>query len=220
MRIIECIQGDEIWAEERRGRATASRFSEILSPKKCEFAKAGAYTYACELLAERNVPAHYWVSDDYQSRAMANGSATEHEARNYIAFLLGAKIEQVGLIVSDDEFFACSPDGLLGDDCGLELKCPTHSHQIKYLLDPERLITEYRAQCHGGMLVAKRKRWLLVSYAVGLPPVIHEFKVDVYTRLLSKALAKFKSLHDQLSAKLAAMGDPVAATRPEYVPYF
>jgi len=221
MIVVDCIQGDEVWAESRRGICTASRMGDLLSPKKLQFSEAGARTYAYELLAERIVPAHYWVSNGHTSGPMQHGIDREDEARNYIAFQLGIECARVGFVMTDDKRFGASPDSLIGDRCGLELKCPLHKTQIKYLLSPQTLLDEYKAQCHGGMIVTQRKRWLLMSYAVGLPPVIHSLALDDYTVQLADALEKFRALYDKLAATLDAMGDPVAvAVREPQESYF
>jgi hypothetical protein len=207
MIVVDCIQGSEEWAEARRGVATASRFGDLLTAKKLQFSKAGARTYAYELLAERLVQPHYWISDDYQSRSMRNGLYREDEARNYLAFQLGLECKQVGFVMTDDKRWGASPDSLIGEDRGLELKCPLHKTQIKYLLNPQMLVDEYKAQAHGGMIVTKRNRWILMSYAVGLPPVIHEFTVDEYTVKLTEALEEFGKFYNELAAQLDALGD-------------
>lgn len=220
MQIIDCEQGTQKWADARRGRATASRFTDILTAKKCEFSKAGSYTYICELLAERYVPPHYWIGNDYESGPMMNGNRTEREARNYFEFITGEETETIGFVTTDDGFFGASPDFFQGDDAGGELKCPTHAKQIKYLLDPELLRTEYRAQCVGGMIVCERPKWTLMSYAVGLAPVVINFVVDDYTQKLAEALESFRAMYHELAAKIEGSGDPVAATRTLEPSYF
>jgi hypothetical protein len=218
--VVDCIQGSEEWADARRGIATASRFGDFLTPKKLEFSKPGARTYAYELLAERIVPPHYWVSSNYASGPMRNGIDKEDEARNYIAFQMGVECQQVGFVMTDDRQFGASPDSLIGDDSGLELKCPLHKTQIKYLLNPQELVDEYKAQCNGAMIVTKRTSWILMSYAVGLPPVIHTFKADDYTLRLAEALEEFRTLYNELAAQLESLGDPVAATRTPQESYW
>lgn len=220
MKVWDVVQGTAEWAEARRGRATASRFKDIITAKKAEFSEAGALTYSYELLAERIVSPHYWIEDDYSSRAMRNGTFREQEARAYYELITGKTCQKVGFISTDDGFLGASPDSLVDDDDGLELKCPLHKTQIKYLLNPDELLCEYRAQCHGGMIVTKRKKWTLMSYAVGLPPVIHEFKLDEYTVKLTEAIESFRKVYDELATKLSAIGDPVPSCRENFDIFF
>jgi len=73
----------------------------------------------------------------YTSRAMQDGIDMEPEARACYSFLAGGEVKQVGFCLSDDGRFGCSPDGLVGDDGGLELKCPLPKTHIKYLVEGE-----------------------------------------------------------------------------------
>jgi hypothetical protein len=216
MIVVDCVQGSMEWAEARRGIATASRFGDLLTPKRLEFSESGARTYACELLAERFVSPHYWIQDDYASGPMKHGTLREQEARDYFAFQVGMDVEQVGFVMTDDKRFGASPDSFVGGDAGLELKCPLHKTQVSYLLDPGILINQYKAQCHGCMLVTKRDTWHLMSYAVGLPPVMHTFTVDDYTKRLAEALEQFSELFNKLAAEIEAMSDPVYRAQESY----
>jgi exodeoxyribonuclease (lambda-induced) len=220
MKVWEVIQGSEAWAEARRGKATASRFSSFITDKKAEFSETGAKSYACELLAEKIVLPHYWIDGDKATRAMQHGTNTEQEARNYFEFITGKTATNVGFITTEDEFWGASPDSLVDPDSGLELKCPLHKTQVKYLLNADELTNEYRAQCHGAMLITKRKHWHLMSYAVGLPPVLIEFVVDDYTLKLAEAMERFRNTYNAMAERLGAMGDPVAAVREPFVSPF
>lgn len=210
-------QGSPEWHAARRGIATASRFGDIMTPKTMKLG-AGAKTYAYELLAQEFVPPHYWIKPDFQSYAMEHGTNTEREARKYFEFTTDLVVDEVGFIKTDCGRFGCSPDGLIGDDSGLELKCPLHTTQIKYLLDGE-LPAEYAAQVHGSMIVTKRNHWRFMSYAVGLDPLIIEVTPNDYTVALAACLEEFWVMYEGMRAKLRK-SDPVAATREIQDSYF
>lgn len=215
---VACKQGSPEWhAERRQCIATASRFGDILTPKTMKLG-AGARTYAIELLAQEIVPPHYWIKQDFQSLAMLNGTNTEREARDFFAFDTGLEITEVGFLKTDCGRFGCSPDGLIGEDSGLELKCPLHTTQIKYLLDG-KLPPEYAAQVHGSMLVTKRPSWWFMSYAPGLPPLTVRVEPDAYTEALAEALEEFWKILTEMRVKIVG-GDPVAAMREPVEPYF
>lgn len=219
MKILTAEQGTIDWAEARRGLCTASRANDVLTPKKAALSSA-AFGYACELLAERLVPPHYWISDDFAgTRAMLNGTNTEREARAYFEFVTGLTVAEVGLCVSDDGFFGASPDGLVGDDAGLELKCPLHKTQVKWLLNGG-VPDEHRWQIHGGMIVTGRRHWWFMSYAVGLAPLLLRVDWNEDTEKLAAAWQAFKVLFDDLEKRLASLGDPVAALRQPVEVYF
>lgn len=220
MRVVECEQGTIEWAEARRGIATASRFGDILTPKTMKLSDK-ARDYACELLAEHFVPPHYWLGDDLQTKAMAQGTRTEREARAYFELETNRPVQEVGFVLTDDGRFGCSPDGLVGNDAGLELKCPLHKTQISYLLDGT-LPAKYRAQVHGALVVTGRSHWWFMSYAPGLAPLLVKVEPDDYTDKLRKALEDFWTLCSGMRNIIAqsSSSDPVAATREPFVsPY-
>ncbi len=210
MIVLECKQGTPEWHAGRRGIATASRFGDIITPKTMKLS-AGARTYCYEILAQEMVPPHYWIKPDFQSYAMQNGTNTEREARDYFTFHTGRDVTEVGFVKTDCGRFGCSPDGLISDDAGLELKCPLHTTQIKYLLDGG-LPDEYKAQVHGSMIITKRPSWFFMSYAPGLAPLIVEVKPDEFTAALAECLEEFWKLLTEMRGRLMP-SDPVAATR-------
>jgi len=100
---------------------------------------------------------------DWGSAPKDFGVETEDEAR--VSFMLetGLDVYEVGF-VEFNEWIGCSPDGLIGDDEGLEIKCPNSDTHLRYLNRPEDLLDDYRYQCVGGLLCTGRKRWHLYSY--------------------------------------------------------
>jgi hypothetical protein len=217
VRIVDCIQGGLEWAEARRGIATASCASRIITPSKGEFSKQ-ADDYACQLIAEQLLPPHYWVDDDYSSRDMQVGRNTEEEARDYFAMERGIDIEQLGFCTTDDGRFGCSPDGLVGEHEGLELKCPKMKTQVRYLID-DVLPIEYAPQVHWSMIVTQRPVWNFMSYAVGLPPLIIRVERNEYTVKVAEAMERFWNLLTEMRAKIQP-SDPVAAVREPQQPYW
>lgn len=189
MRIIECTQGTPEWFEARRGIPTASNFKRILTPKTGKLS-ASAQDYIYELIAERY---HLGAMDELATPAtvaMQNGTIMEPEARRWYELEAKAKVEQVGFIVTDDGRFGCSPDGLVGDGGGLELKCPMGKTHLGYLHAGE-LPDDYKAQVHGCMIVTGRQWWDFMSYAPGLPAFRIRAERDDYTALLADALDAF-----------------------------
>lgn len=219
MKEYDVVQGSVEWAGLRRGRPTASCFDKIMTPSGQPSKSDTRTNYACQLIAETMLPPHYWIGSDYQSGPMANGSRTEREARDYLEMQLNQDIRQVGFVTTDDGRLGASPDGLIDPSLGVELKCPLHKTQIRYLIDGV-LPVEYRPQVHGNMLVTGRSEWLFMSYAVGLPPLIVPVKVEDYTKKLAEALEAFLKMLTDLRSRFENAGDPVAATRPKVESYF
>jgi len=200
VQVFECQQTGPEWWMVRRGIPTASNFGKILTPAKMELSKQ-ADDYIAELIADR-AQLHAPVSTDHpMSRDMANGVNMEPEARRWYAMEADVDVRQVGFCLTADGRFGCSPDGLIGDDGGLELKCPSLKTQVKYLLDNDALLFDYRAQVHGSLIVTGRDWWELVSYAPGLPPVRLRITPDAYTAKLRAGLDEFHARYMDLLSR-------------------
>lgn len=151
--IIDCIQGSDEWYEARLGLVTASRFKDVLSNG------SGRKTYMMKLLAERDtgVP-----QETYKNEAMEMGNETESFAREHYEKATGVKVEQVGFIKWGE--IGASPDGLVGDDGCIEIKCPYNSTHLGYIIK-KKLPSTYNAQVQGLLWVCERKWCDFISYA-------------------------------------------------------
>ena len=185
MKIIDCVQGEEKWHKAKLGVPSASNFSKIITPKKLQPAKT-AETYMYQLLAE-------WIIGQscggFNNQVMERGTELEDEARKMYELIHGVKVKQVGFCTTDDGRVGCSPDGLIGDDGGLEIKCPMAPGHVKYLLDAiankgqaELLYSEYRLQVQGSLFVTKLDWWDIVSYAPGMPLVVYRVEPEDYVQ--------------------------------------
>lgn len=202
MKIIDCPQLSQEWWEARRGVPSASNFGRILTPAKRGYAK-GARSYAYELIAELVALNPPWLSNQgtpFRSTAMQNGVDTEPEARGYYTMTTGNEVCQVGFCLTDDGRFGCSPDGLVGDEGGLELKCPDLKTQVEYL-DRGVLPPEYAGQVHGQLIVTGRKWIDFLSYAPGLPAFLLRITPDDFTEALAAGLDEFWDEYSDLKRK-------------------
>jgi putative phage-type endonuclease len=134
-------QGSEEWKQARCGRVTASRVHDIVAVTRSGGFTAGRKNYLSALVWERltGKPA-----PTYQSAAMAYGTECEPEARFAYALKQGVEIEEVGFIAHPTiEMAGASPDGLVGKDGLVEIKCPQSSaHLDRWLgvkIDPTYL---------------------------------------------------------------------------------
>lgn len=202
MRVIACEQRSAEWWEEKFGRPSPSNFDRILTPTGKPSSQA--MDYACQLVAERLAPPMptYFIKE-YESLAMQRGTASEPEARAWFALETGLEVKQVGLVISDCERYCGSPDGLLGDDSGLELKCPLPHTHIRYLLDAT-VPPKYLPQVHGYMVVTGRRQWHFQSYCAGFPPLLVQVGWNEYTDKLAAALEEFYTLYQSLLARIEA----------------
>lgn len=205
MRVIDCKQGSPEWFEARRGIATASGMSKLIT---AEFARPSEsmLPYIYELLADKYTGGVPLGVESYTSRAMQDGIDLEAEARKCYKFIAaGEEVSEVGFCVSDDGRFGCSPDGLVGEDGGLELKCPLPKTHIRYLVE-NRLPAEYKAQVHGSMIVTGRKWWDFMSYAHGLPEFRIRVEPDEFTKSLRKCMQAFVAKYDAVEKLIRGLG--------------
>ena len=155
MKIIDCIQGSPEWHAARLGVASASNFSKILAKGQGKTRKAYMLRLAAEILSSE-------PQETYSNAAMERGIEIEPQAREYYEGLNGVKVEQVGFCKLDDNI-GCSPDGLVGTDGGIEIKCPNTTTHITYIL-ADKLPSEYVAQVQGSLWVTDRKWWDFISF--------------------------------------------------------
>lgn len=185
MKIHDVAQGSPEWLALRAGIPTASEFDCLITP-------AGkASTQSTRLLNECLAGWLGAMDEQYVSEWMERGTAMEAEARSYYEMDRGVDVSQVGFITWDNGNAGCSPDGLIGEQKGLEVKCPKPSTHIGYLLKGE-LPTAYKPQVYGSMLITGFREWDFMSYHPDLEPLIITVKWDdEYIGALSKLLNKF-----------------------------
>lgn len=200
MRICKAGQNSAQWLKDRAGIPTASNFNKIVTPKTLKLS-ASRVAYLNQLVGERflgtceELPATW---------AMERGSEMEEEARSAYRIITGESVEEVGLCLHDEWQVGASPDGLVGEHGGLELKCPNLATHVGYLLGgvfPDA----YAHQVQGNLLVTGREWWDFMSYFPKLPPFIIRVQRDeAYIEALTQALPAFCKEVDEAEARLRA----------------
>ncbi len=194
-------QGTDAWAALRLGIPTASEFKSILAKGEGKTRK----TYMMKLLGERftGLPA-----DNYTNGHMDRGKELEDEARGLYALTRDAELERVAFIRNGP--VGCSPDSLIGDNGGLEIKTRLPHLQIE-LLDMDRLPPANVAQVQGSLWVSGRAWWDYVSYAPRLPLFVKRVVRDEkYIADLSLEVDRFNVDLDALTTKMIARGATLA----------
>lgn len=200
MKIHDVAQNSVEWMVARSGIVTASELDAIISPLWKPRDGEGRLTYQAEKLAEQ------WIGGPLPSVQgvfdMEQGKILEDEAKPFYTLTTGEEITNVGFITSDDGMTGCSPDGLIGDDCGIEIKCPNLANHLRYLLE-NKLPKQYAAQVHGSMFVTGRTRWKFMSYRRNFPPLILTIERDEEIQgKISDALESFFEDFDVAMKKL------------------
>lgn len=203
MRIHEAQQGTDEWLLARSTILTASKFAEALTPAKLEASTGEKARARINLVAAARVFGLY--ESEFQSEDMETGSEREPEARCDYTYRTGNKVQQVGLCLTNDGLFGASPDGLIGEDGGLEIKCPKLSTQLDRLLDGT-VPVKYRLQIQGALWVTGRAWWDFFSYYPGLPPLlVRVLPDDAVFAAFDEALPKFEHAVQQAVARLEAL---------------
>ena len=199
MIVHNCKQTDKEWFAIRMGKPSASEFHKILKPSNlCVSDQREKYLYdLCEERLEVR-------KDFYKSRYMERGQEMEEEARNYYAFDNDLEPQQIGFITDDDERYGCSPDFLIDDSGGGEIKCPKLITHKKYK-DSNKLPSTYKLQVLGGLLVTGREWWDFMSYFPGTKPYVFRAYASEYKNELSTlkvALSLFCDDLDKLEKEM------------------
>lgn len=162
----ELEQGSDEWHAARCGLMTASELNLILSPtlKPADNAKTRSHVY--ELAAQR-ITKH--VEPTYVGDNMLRGWQDEITARELYSQHY-APVTEVGGMCRDFGGFKlwCSPDGLVGDDGGIEAKSRIQKYQIQTVISQE-VPDEHKLQVQACMLVSGRDWWDYLSYSGGMP---------------------------------------------------
>ena len=200
MKIIDCEQYSVEWWQAKRGIPSASNFERILTARTGK-PSAQAEDYIAELIADLHTDLLPERAELAGTRAMLSGLDLEPEARHWYALVRDVDVRRVGFITTDDGRFGCSPDGLVGADGGLELKCPLGKTQVRYIR-AGALPDEYRPHVHGALIVSGRPWWDFLSYCPGLPPLLVRVRPDDYTDRLRAALESFWNDYMDALAKI------------------
>ena len=130
----EVEQGSPEWYAQRCGKATASRISDIVAKTKTGYSTSRA-NYMAQLVVERMTNQ---VAESYTNAAMEWGVEHEPFARGAYEAKTGNLVDQVGAIDHPSiPMSAASPDGLVGDEGCLEIKCPNTATHIETILGEE-----------------------------------------------------------------------------------
>jgi putative phage-type endonuclease len=183
--IHNCAQGTQEWFDVRLGLPSASCFDRIVTMKGEPSKQSEKYLFK---LAGEKVSGK--AEESYQNDAMKRGVEMEDQARQMYQIMQDAIVEQVGFCVSEGGW-GCSPDGLVGEDGMIEIKCPSIAVHVEYLLNG-KLPSDYFQQTQGQLLVTGRKWVDFVSFYPGLKPLIVRVTPDVeFHQKLKAELEKF-----------------------------
>ena len=202
-------QGSPEWLAQRVGKVTASRIADMMAKTKTGWGASRA-NYAAQLVCERLTGA---PADSYQNEAMRWGIETEPHARAAYEFRTDNAVTSCGFV--DHPRIAmsgASPDGLVGDDGLVEIKCPNTATHIATLLGGKVIPSKYEAQIQWQMTCTGRQWCDFVSYDPRLPD---EMRLFVVREKRNDAL--IAELEEEVSRFLAEVDETVAKLRERYM---
>lgn len=202
MIIHDVPQGEPEWHDLRRAIPTASEFKNIIKSSGGYSIKGGK-TYAYKLIFE--IMSGTYVSG-VNTTWMDRGKILEAEAIKQYAFENEVTVQRCGFITDDDYTMGCSPDGVVGEDGLIEVKCLSEANHIKNLLT-DRITAEFLPQVQGQMLITERKWVDWYSYWPGLPVAeIRTRRDDRYINKLELCIKRFREEMSLIIEELQARG--------------
>lgn len=124
------LQGSAEWHSARTGKLTASRMRSAMSFLKNGKESAEREKLKIEILCERMTDQ---VADHFVNPAMKWGIDTEPKAKEAYEELTGELVRNVGFFDHPNiEHCGASPDGMIGADGLIEIKCPTSATHLAW----------------------------------------------------------------------------------------
>ena len=185
-------QRTEEWFAQRLGKVTASRVADVIAKTKTG-ASASRDNYATQLVLERltNKQAEF-----YSNSAMQWGTETEPMARQAYELKRGVFVDEVGFIDHPTiEMSGASPDGLVGKNGLVEIKCPESKTHMEYLLSG-KAPAKYIPQMMWQMACTGREWCDFVSFDPRFPENLQILVVKVeydptYVKMLELEITQF-----------------------------
>ena len=185
-------QCSDAWFEARLGKATASRFKDVLAKLKSGTEPATRKNYRAQLVVERLTGQK---AERFTTAAMDWGVETESLARLSYTLATTNLVDEVGFIQHAFLQAGASPDGLIGLDGTLEIKCRLTANHIE-TLKLGHMPPEHTAQVQGQLWLTGRNWCDFVSFDPTLPENAQLFieriaRDDDYIKMLELEVALF-----------------------------
>lgn len=183
----EAQQGSLGWHQLKLGVLSSSNAYKIVAKQDSDT----RWTYLYELVAQ----IASGVIEEINSKYLEFGKAHEDAARANYEFLTDEQITPVAFIFKDESFrTGCSPDGIISEKKGLELKVPFNVVQYVKFLCEEKIKSEYVHQCQFSMWVTGADEWDYCNFAPLMK--VHPMKIVTLKRDHEKMM-----LYDDLVPK-------------------
>lgn len=203
------IQGTDEWRYARLGKVTASKIADVMAEGRGGKPSATRANYIAQLVSERLTGVPY---ETFTSAAMQHGTETEAQARAVYTMNTGLAVQEVGFVPHPTiEGAGASPDGLVGDFGGLELKCPNTATHIATLRGAS-IDGGYMKQVQFNMACTGRKWWDFASFDSRLPD-----EMQLHIRRVHRDEAAIADIEAVVRDLLAEVEKIVAELRDTYM---
>ena len=200
---VSVQQGTPEWHQLRLGKVTASRVADILAKTKTG-PSASRNNYLIELALQRVTKT---IEESYTNSAMEWGTQTEPQARVAYEVKTNNFVDQVAFIDHPSiTGFGCSPDGLVGTDGLIEIKCPNSATHWSYIKANEPP-TKYFIQMQAQMSVTGAKWCDFVSFDPRMPERSQLLIVNVPRddEFIGNMEAEIKQFLDEVQTEVTLM---------------
>lgn len=183
MRISNHEQGSQEWLESRLGKPTASNFGKLITPTGKPSTSAEGYIN--ELIAQRITGE---IPEFFKNEAMERGNELEPHAKAAYEFINDVEVVEVGLCLHDTLDCGASPDGLINEDGGIEIKCPLPHTHVSYLR-AGCVPSKYIPQIQGCLWITGREWWDFMSYHPAMENlIVRVYRDEAYIQKLADAV--------------------------------
>jgi putative phage-type endonuclease len=198
-------QGTEEWFTIRIGKVTASRVADVIAKTKTGYS-ATRDNYMAQLVCERLTGQK---GESFTNAAMQHGTDTEPLARAAYEAFKDVLVDEVGFVPHPTiKMAGASPDGMVGEDGLLEIKCPNTATHIETLLS-QSVPGKYNTQMQFQMACTGRQWCDFVSFDNRLPEELQLFVKRVprdneFIKQMEDEVVKFLN---ELDIKIAQLMD-------------
>ena len=188
-------QGSDEWLAIRAGKVTASKITDVMAKLKTGKPSAGRITYMGQIIAERLTGVK---PDSFTNAAMQWGVETEPQAIAAYEFLNDVEVERISFADHEKiEFSGASPDGMLGDNGLIEIKCPNTATHIEYLTS-NKIPKKYADQMQWQMACLNREWCDFMSFDPRMPEHLNKLIIrvdrdDKYIEEMEMEVIKFNN---------------------------
>ena len=191
--MTEITQGTPEWHAQRLGKVTASRVADVIAKTKTGYSTSRE-NYMAQLICERLTGT---PTEGFTNAAMQWGTETEPKAREAYEATTFTSVREVAMISHPSiPNTGASPDGLIGEDGLIEIKCPNTATHLDTLLS-QKVPGKYVTQMQWQMACTGRQWCDFVSFDPRLPE-----HLQLFVKRVSRDNDFIKQTEDEIVAFL------------------